>query len=94
MLFHNLDIAWKSLKRNRVLSLLIVSGIALGIALSTTFAAARHAFARDPIPEKSGVLHYVRMDSWDPKKAYPGNGSNPLPTQFDATANCYVLLGK
>ena len=32
MLLHNLRIAWKSLQRNRVLSALIVVGIALGIA--------------------------------------------------------------
>ena len=82
MFLHNLQIAWKSMQRNRVLSALIVTGIALGIALSTTFAAARHAFARDPIPGKSRVLHYVRLDSWDPSKAYPGDGKNPVPTQI------------
>lgn len=82
MFLHNLRIAWKSMQRNRVLSALIVTGIALGIALSTTFAAARHAFARDPIPEKSRVLHYVRLDAWDPAKAYPSDGKNPLPTQI------------
>ena len=82
MLLHNIRIAWKSLQRNRVLSALIVSGIALGIALSTTFAAARHAFAQDPIPQKSAVLHYVRMDSWDPQKAYPGDDPKSLPTQI------------
>jgi putative ABC transport system permease protein len=79
---HNLRIAWKSMQRNRVLSALIVLGIALGIALSTTFAAARHAFAQDPIPSRSKVLHYVRLDSWDPAKAYPGAGKNPVPTQI------------
>jgi putative ABC transport system permease protein len=81
MLAHDLRIAVKSLLRSRGLSLLIVLGIALGIALSTTFAAARHSFARDPIPEKSGVLRYVRLDSWDPQKAYPGDGDNTLPPQ-------------
>ena len=83
MFLHNLHIAWKSMRRNRVLSGLIVTGIALGIALSTTFGAARHAFARDPIPAKSGVLHYVRLDNWDPAKAYPAEGKNPLPTQIN-----------
>jgi putative ABC transport system permease protein len=82
MILHNLRIAWKSLQRNRVLSLLIVSGIALGIALSTTFATIRHAFARDPIPEKSHVLHYVRLDSWDPLKSYPSRKPNQPPTQI------------
>ena len=64
------------------LSALIVAGIALGIALSTTFAAVRHAFAQDPIPQKSGVLHYVRLDCWDPLKAYPANGPTLPPTQI------------
>jgi putative ABC transport system permease protein len=82
VIFHNLRIAWKSLQRNRVLSLLIVSGIALGIALSTTFATIRHAFARDPIPKKSHVLHYVRMDSWDPAKAYPAKKPGTPPSQL------------
>jgi len=84
MILHNLRIAWKSLQRNRVLSLLIVSGIALGIALSTTFTTIRHAFAQDPIPAKSGVLHYVRLDSWDPAKAYPTQSPAmaPIPTQI------------
>ena len=81
MFAHNLRIAWKSLLRSRGLSFLILLGIALGIALSTTFAAARHSFARDPIPEKSRVLRYVRLDSWDPKNAYPGDGANTLPPQ-------------
>src|SRR2546421_5161757 len=84
MILHNLRIAWKSLKRNTVLSILIVCGIALGIALSTTFATIRHAFAKNPIPEKSDVLHYVRLDSWDPAKAYPAQAtvSHPLPPQI------------
>ena len=81
MLLHNLRIAWKSMQRNRTLSFLIVLGIALGIALSTTFAAARHAFARNPLPAKTKVLRYVRLDSWDPQKAYPGDGANTVPTQ-------------
>lgn len=82
MLFHNLRIAWKSLKRNTALTVLIVSGIALGIALATTSAAARHAFARNPIPKKSDVLHYVRIDNWDPLRPYPGEDPTRPPSQI------------
>jgi putative ABC transport system permease protein len=81
MLLHNLRIAWKSLKRNRALSVLIVTGIALGVAVSTTFATVRHSYAKDPIPSKSDVLYYVRLDSWDPLKPYPGADSTLPPTQ-------------
>jgi putative ABC transport system permease protein len=82
VIFHNVRIAWKSLKRNRALSVLIVSGIALGIAVSTTFATVRHSFAKDPVPGKSGSLYYVRMDSWDPAKPYPGPDPTLPPTQI------------
>ena len=82
MLLHNLRIAWKSLKRNRSLSILIVTGIALGVAVSTTFATVRHSYAKDPVPTKSDVLYYVRLDSWDPLKAYPGPDTTSPPTQI------------
>jgi putative ABC transport system permease protein len=82
MLLHNLRIAWKSLKRNRALSVLIVTGIALGVAVSTTFATVRHSYAKDPIPSKSDVLYYVRLDSWDPLKPYPGADTTLPPTQI------------
>ena len=81
MLLYNLRIALLSLKRNRILSLVIVGGIALGIAVSTMFSTMRHAFAKDPIPSKSDVLHYVRLDSWDPMKAYPGDDPTQPPPQ-------------
>jgi putative ABC transport system permease protein len=82
MFLYNLRIALLSLKRNRILSLVIVGGIALGIAVSTMFSTMRHSFAKNPIPEKSDVLHYVRMDSWDPLKPYPGDDPTRPPTQI------------
>jgi putative ABC transport system permease protein len=82
MLLYNLRIALLSLRRNRILSAVIVGGIALGIAVSTMFSTMRHAFAKDPLPGKSDVLHYVRMDSWDPMKAYPGDEATQVPPQI------------
>src|SRR5688500_6750916 len=82
MLLYNARIALKSLRRNSVLPLVIVGGIALGIAVSTLFSTTRHAFAKNPIPHKSEVLHYVRMDSWDPLKPYPGDDPTRPPTQI------------
>src|SRR5438034_2170185 len=81
MILDNFRIAWKSLKRNPILSTLIVVAIGIGIGISTTFAAVRHGFSRDPIPGKSAKLHYVRMDSWDPLKPYPGDDPTAPPTQ-------------
>ncbi|HKA37869.1 MAG TPA: FtsX-like permease family protein, partial [Thermoanaerobaculia bacterium] len=48
---------------------------------STTFATVRHSFAKDPVPSKNS-LYYVRMDSWDPAKPYPGPDPTLPPTQI------------
>jgi putative ABC transport system permease protein len=80
MFFYNVRIAWKSLRRSPALSLLLLVAIALGTGVATTFSAVRHGFAKDPIPEKSAVLRYVRMDSWDPHAGYPGDKPMPPPT--------------
>jgi putative ABC transport system permease protein len=78
MLGYHLFIAWKSLRRTPGNTLLIVAGIALGVTVATLFSTIRHTFAKDPIPSMSSVLHYVRMDSWDPQKPYPGPGDIPM----------------
>ena len=82
MVLYNLRIALLSLRRNIVLSAVIVGGIALGIAVATLFSTMRHVLARDPIPDKSGRLFYVRLDTWDPLKPYPGDDPTRPPTQI------------
>lgn len=77
MLFYNVRIALKSLRRNPVLTTIIIGGIALGICASTTFTTMRHMFARDPLPGKSQNLFYVRLDNWDPAKPYPTAAGTP-----------------
>ena len=64
MLLYNLRLAWKSVRRHPVLSGLIVLGIALGVAVSTTFITVYHVLAQDPLPGQSDKLHYVRLNTW------------------------------
>lgn len=82
MLLYNVKIAIKSLRRNPVLTVLLISAIALGICVSTTFVALRHIFEKDPLPGKSETLFYVRMDNWDPQRAYVAEDPKSLPTQL------------
>src|ERR1700742_1475639 len=71
MFAYNIGIALRSLRRNPLLTAVIVGGIALGICASTTFTTVRHMYARDPLPGRSDRLFYVRMDNWDPSSPYP-----------------------
>ena len=80
MLLYHVRIALKSLRRSPGLSVVIVGGIALGIGVASLFSTVRHSMAKDPIPGKSDVLHYVRLDSWDPARAHPN--FDGIPTQL------------
>jgi putative ABC transport system permease protein len=82
MFLYNLRIAAKSLRRNPVLTTLLIGAIALGICVSTTFVALRHIFEKDPLPGTSQTLHYVRLDNWDPTRAYNADDPNSVPSMI------------
>ena len=68
MFAYYLRLAFKSLKRNPILSSLMVAAIALGIGSSMTTITVNYLMSANPIPEKSDVLYHVQVDSWDPQR--------------------------
>lgn len=82
MVIYNLRMALKSLKRNPVLSGLMVGGIGLGIGVSTVFVTAFYIFSMDPIPEKSERLFYVEIDNWDPNRPWKDEDPTEAPSQI------------
>lgn len=82
MLSYNVKIALKSLRRNPILTSLLIGAIALGICVSTTFIAVRHIFEKDPLPGKSHMIYNVRLDNWDPQRAWNAEDPKSLPTQI------------
>jgi putative ABC transport system permease protein len=83
MLMYNVRIAVKSLRRNPILTTLLISAIALGICVATTFIALRHVLEKDPLPGKSTSLFYVRLDNWDPQRAYVAEDPKSIPSQIN-----------
>ena len=79
MLLYNIRMGVKSLRRNPILTSLLIGAIALGICVSTTFIALRHVFEKDPLPGKSKTMFYVRLDNWDPARAYNADDPKSLP---------------
>src|SRR5262245_24450431 len=94
MLLYNVRIALKSLKRSPILTALIIGGIMLGITVSTMFSTIKHSFAKDPVPTKSGVLYYVRMDSWDPARPYVPDDPTIPPNQIPYRDMAELLKSK
>jgi putative ABC transport system permease protein len=63
-----LDLALRSLKRNPVLTGLMITAIGFGIGTSMTSLSVSRAMSGDPIPQKSQQLFMVQIDSWGPDK--------------------------
>ncbi len=62
MIGYYLDLALRSLKRNPVLTALMVLAIGLGIGASMTMITVLHVMTDDPMPGRSGQLFYPRLD--------------------------------
>lgn len=82
MFAYQLRMALLSLRRNPYLTALLVSCIALGIGVSTTFVTAMYTYAGHPIPHKEGSLYYVEVDAWDPQRAYDDEHPQRPPDQM------------
>ena len=88
-MLYQLRLAWKSLIRHPILSLLMVSGIGLGIGVAMVFVTAHVAMSADPLPGKSDHVVRVQLDAWDPEEPWDdGDPTAPpkLLTYRDAMA--------
>src|SRR6185312_12398645 len=61
-----LDLGLRGVRRNSVLSALMVLAIAMGVGASMTVLAALRGLSADPIPAKATQLYSVRLDNWGP----------------------------
>ncbi len=89
MFAYQLRLAFKSLRRNPVLSTLLVAAIGLGIAVSTASVTMYHIYSSNPIPHKSDVLFHVEIDNWHPDRPFDSDHPERAPSQLtyrDATA--------
>jgi putative ABC transport system permease protein len=76
MFNYYLGLAFLSLKRNVVLTVLMIAAIGVGIGASMTMLTVFRAMADDPIPNKSRQLFAVQIDNWGPRKISSSNVDN------------------
>jgi len=81
MFKYNLKLALKSMRRNPIMTSLMVAAIAVGIGLSMTTLTIYYLMSSNPIPEKSDVLFAVTMDSWDPLRPFDEDRPERAPHQ-------------
>lgn len=71
MFSYHLKTALLSIRRNPVLSALMVIAIGLGISVFLSLYAGYHLFQQDPLPRKSDRVYRVLLDSWDTDSQSP-----------------------
>ncbi|MEO8808917.1 MAG: ABC transporter permease, partial [Rhodanobacter sp.] len=77
MFGYYLDLALRSLRRNKALTALMVLAIALGIGASMTTLTVLHVLSGDPLPGRSSTLYYVQLDPQD-ATGYVAGTSKPM----------------
>ena len=72
MFAYYMDLAVRSLRRNKVLTALMIIAIAVGIGASMTTLTVMHLLSGDPLPGKSGTLFYPQVNpDPSPKTKHP-----------------------
>ncbi|HEY1900478.1 MAG TPA: ABC transporter permease [Steroidobacteraceae bacterium] len=66
MLGYYVGMAVRNMRRNVVLTALMIMAVSVGIGASMTLLTALRAMSADPIPAKSDRLFSVRLDNWGP----------------------------
>lgn len=88
------SLALRSLKRNKVLTVLMVLAIALGIGASMTTLTVFHVLSGDPIPQKSDRLFYPMLDPRGKNGYTPGDEPEWQMSRHDAEALLRDAKGK
>ncbi len=82
MFGYYLELAFRNLKRNPGLTVLMIGAVALGIAVCVMTLTLYRAMSGNPIWWKNDVLYAVTMDFWDPQEANDEDKPWLPPPQF------------
>ncbi|HEX7731737.1 MAG TPA: FtsX-like permease family protein [Rhodanobacter sp.] len=74
MFAYYLDLALRSLKRNKVLTTLMVLALALGIGATITTLTVLRLLSGDPLPQKSAQLFYPQVDPYPADQPFSRSG--------------------
>jgi putative ABC transport system permease protein len=76
MFGYNIELALRSLRRNVVLTTLMVVAVGVGIGVCMTALTTLRAMSGDPIPDKSSKLFVPHINAWDPARGRPGTADS------------------
>lgn len=92
--YYYLKLAWLSLRKTPVLSVLMITAIATGIAASLTTLTLYSVISSNPMADRNETAFAVQLDSWDPDETFWAANGLPLSLTFrDAKALYEANIG-
>lgn len=91
MFAYHLRMALKSIRRNLVLSGLMVAAIGIGIGACMTVITVYYMMSNDPIPHKSDQLFAVQLNAWEAPGPYNDERPERLPELLTYTDTINLL---
>lgn len=93
MFRYYLKLGTHSIRKNPMLSALMIAAIATGIGAFMTIVNIDYVMSGNPIPHRTDVLYHVQLDNWDPYDAFRDPDIPPDQTTYlDSTA--LIAAGK
>lgn len=87
MLAYYFQLGLRSLRKNPLLTALMVMAIGCGVAASMTTYSVFRATSNNPIPQKSSQLYVPQIDNWGPEDAAENKGEPPNALSYTDTIN-------
>lgn len=87
MFAYYLQLGLRSLRKNPLLTVLMVLAIGCGVAASMTTYSVFRATSNNPIPNKSSQLYVPQIDNWGPEEAAENKGEPPSSLSYTDAIN-------
>ena len=87
MFAYYLQLGLRSLRKNPLLTALMVMAIGFGVAASMTTYSVFRATSNNPIPNKSSQLYVPQIDNWGPEDAAENKGEPPSAMSYTDAIN-------
>lgn len=87
MFMHYLDLAWRSLRRTPVVSLLMLLAIAVGIGITMTSLSVYHMMSVNPMPQKDQQIFAVQLRTFGEDNSWWTSDNMPVQLTYQDAKN-------
>lgn len=89
MFLYYVDMAWRSLKRTPLVTILMICAIGIGIGVTMTSLSVYHMASMNPIPSKSDELYAVQINTMDDGETWWSADNLPYQLTYQDAMNLY-----